>query len=140
MWSRMRAPRPWCSPSASQVWHSRIRWLVEMHQLAPLQNFHLPPTRLRAALYLVNREGVRRALELAKLALERDPNYGSVLAVATRCHSNIYASGWTNDLEATRKEGIELARRALRVAGDDPFIIANLQFRSLYSGRTLQRP
>src|SRR5215813_5869739 len=79
----------------------------------------------RAALYLVSREGARRALELAELALERDPNYGSALAVATRCHSNIYASGWTNDLEATRKEGIELARRALRVAGDDPFIIAN---------------
>src|SRR5262245_22186028 len=79
----------------------------------------------RVALYLVSREGARRALELAEQALERDPNYGSALAVATRCHSNIYACGWTNDLEATRKEGIELARRALRVAGDDPFIIAN---------------
>jgi len=77
------------------------------------------------ALYSVSREGVRRALELAERALERDPNYGSALAVATRCHTNIYACGWTKDLEATRKEGIELARRALRVAGDDPFIIAN---------------
>jgi TolB-like protein len=79
----------------------------------------------RAALYLVSREGATRALELAELALQRDPNYGSALAVATRCHSNIYTCGWTNDLEASRKEGIELARRALRVAGDDPFIIAN---------------
>jgi tetratricopeptide (TPR) repeat protein len=69
-----------------------------------------------------------RALELAKRALERDPNYGSALAVATRCHCHIYGCGWTNDLEATRKEGIELARRALRVAGDDPFIIANAAF------------
>src|SRR5215475_10844298 len=77
------------------------------------------------ALYSVSREGVRRALELAERALERDPNYGSALAVATRCHTNIYACGWTKDLEATRKEGIELARRALRVAGDDPFIIDN---------------
>jgi adenylate cyclase len=79
----------------------------------------------RVALYSVTREGNRRALELAERALERDPNYGSALAVATRCHCNIYACGWTNDLEATRKEGIELARRALRVAGDDPFIHAN---------------
>jgi hypothetical protein len=54
-----------------------------------------------------------------------DPNYGSALAVATRCHSNIYACGWTNELKATRKVGIELARRALRVAADDPFVIAN---------------
>jgi TolB-like protein len=79
----------------------------------------------RVALYSVSREGTRRALELAERALERDPNYGSALAVATRCHTNIYACGWTNDLEATRREGIEVARRALRVAGDDPFIIAN---------------
>ena len=79
----------------------------------------------RVALYLVSREGGRRALELAELALERDPNYGSALAVATRCHSNIYACGWTNELKATRKVGIELARRALRVAADDPFVIAN---------------
>ena len=66
-----------------------------------------------------------RALELAGRALERDPNYGSALAVATRCHCHLYGSGWTNDLQATRREGIELARRALRVAGDDPFVIAN---------------
>jgi adenylate cyclase len=79
----------------------------------------------RVALYSASREGAIRALELAERALERDPNYGSALAVATRCHCHIYASGWTNDLEATRKEGIELARRALRVAGEDPFIIAN---------------
>ena len=58
------------------------------------------------ALYSVSREGVRRALELAERALERDPNYGSALAVATRCHTNIYACGWTKDLEATRKEEI----------------------------------
>jgi adenylate cyclase len=79
----------------------------------------------RVALYSVSREGAMRALELAERGLERDPNYGSALAVATRCHTYIYVCGWTNDLEATRNEGIELARRALRVAGDDPFILAN---------------
>jgi tetratricopeptide (TPR) repeat protein len=79
----------------------------------------------RATLYLASREGARRALELAKLALDLDPNYGSALAVAARCNSNIYVSGWTNDLDATRKAGIELARRGLRVAGDDSFTIAN---------------
>src|SRR5262249_53339713 len=79
----------------------------------------------RVALYSVSREGTRRALDLAERALERDPNYGSALAVATRCYCHIYCCGWTNDLEATQKRGIELARRALRVAGNDPFIIAN---------------
>jgi TolB-like protein len=79
----------------------------------------------RVALYSASRQGTMRALDLAERALERDRSYGSALAVATRCHCNIYVCVWTNDLEATRKEGIELARRALRVAGDDPFILAN---------------
>jgi adenylate cyclase len=71
-----------------------------------------------------NREGTLRALELVGRALKRDPNYGSVLAEAARCQCNIYLSAWTNDLEATRHEGIDLARRALRVAGDDPYVLA----------------
>ena len=37
-------------------------------------------------------------------------------------------SVWTNDLEATRREGIDLARRALRVAGDDPYILGNAAY------------
>jgi TolB-like protein/DNA-binding SARP family transcriptional activator len=88
----------------------------------------------RAALYLASRKGAMRALELADRALERDPNYGSALAVATRCYSNIYGSGWTNDLEATRHKGIELARRALRVAGDDPFILGNAAYALAHFG------
>jgi TolB-like protein len=72
-----------------------------------------------------DREGVMRGLELVGRALERDPNYGSALAVAAVCHCSIYGGSWTNDLEATRRQGIDLARRALRVAGDDPFILAS---------------
>src|SRR5262249_12079531 len=72
-----------------------------------------------------DREGVMRALELAEQALERDPHYGSALAVAIGCQCGIYLGVWTNDLEATRKEGIDLARRALRVAGDDPYVLAD---------------
>ena len=66
-----------------------------------------------------------RALELADRALERDQNYGSALAVAIGCRCSIYLGVWTNDLEATRKEGIDLTRRALRVAGDDPYVLAH---------------
>jgi len=44
--------------------------------------------------------------------------------VAVFCQCHICASVWTNDLEATRHEGIGLARRALHVAGDDPYVLA----------------
>ena len=67
-----------------------------------------------------------RAVELAGRALERDPNYGSALAVAAGCQTSIYVNVWANDLEVTRREGIDLARRALRVGGDDPFVLANV--------------
>jgi TolB-like protein len=80
------------------------------------------------ALYSASRQGTMRALELVERALAEDRSCGSALAIATRCHCNIYVCGWTDDLEATRKEGIEFARRALRVAGDDPFILANAAF------------
>jgi len=82
----------------------------------------------RLALDLADREGVTRAFELVGRALERDPNYGSALAVAAVCQCSFYVSGWTNDLEATRREGIDLARRALSVAGDDPYIVGNAAF------------
>jgi adenylate cyclase len=65
-----------------------------------------------------------RALELAGRALERDPNYGSALVEAAICQANIYGAGWTDDLEATRDKGIDLARRALRAAEDDPYVLA----------------
>ena len=75
-----------------------------------------------------DRESTMRALELIGQALNRDPSYGSALAVAAGCQCNIYLSAWTNDLEATRREGIGLARRALHVASDDPYVIAKAAF------------
>jgi adenylate cyclase len=72
-----------------------------------------------------SREGTIRALELVERALERDPNYRSALAEAAGCQANLHAGGWTDDLEVTRDKGIDLARRALLVAGDDPYILTN---------------
>jgi adenylate cyclase len=91
----------------------------------------------RVAHTSASREGDMRALELAERALKLDPNYGSALAVASFCKCRIYVNVWTSDLEATRKEGIELARRALRVAGDDPFILASAAFALAYFGEEI---
>jgi adenylate cyclase len=82
----------------------------------------------RFARLSMTRETTMRALELVERALERDPNYGSALAEAAGCQINIYAGGWTDDLQATRDKGVRLARRALRVAGDDPYILGSVAF------------
>lgn len=84
-----------------------------------------------------NREGAIRALELVERALERDSNYGSALAEAAGCQMYIHAGGWTNDLQTTRAKGIDLARRALRVAGNDPHILANAAYAFGYFGEDI---
>jgi adenylate cyclase len=66
-----------------------------------------------------------QALAFLEQAVERDPRYGLALALAAFCHSQIVWSGWADDAEASRHKGIELARRALQVAGDDPVVLAN---------------
>ena len=71
-----------------------------------------------------SREANLRALDLLEQAIERDPRYGLALARAAFCHSQIVFSGWAEDPEPIRHQSIELARRALQVAGDDPIVIA----------------
>jgi adenylate cyclase len=73
------------------------------------------------------KERLLHALDLLAEALRRDPDYGSALTLAMMCHASLYSNGWTDDLEATRREGIKLARQALRVnKDDDPFVLANV--------------
>jgi adenylate cyclase len=81
--------------------------------------------RALSHLYPREKEGVLAALDLLEQAIERDPRYGPALALAAMCHEDLYATGWTNDPEAIRREGSDLARRALRLTGDDPGILAN---------------
>jgi adenylate cyclase len=71
-----------------------------------------------------SKEPTLRALDLLARAIERDPRYGLALATAGFCHSLLFCSGWADDPEATRRMGIELAQRALQVAGDDPVALA----------------
>jgi TolB-like protein/class 3 adenylate cyclase/Flp pilus assembly protein TadD len=65
------------------------------------------------------KSGYIEALDLLGRAIERDPQYGPSLAFAAVCHTGLWVSGWTDDPEATRREGVERARQALRYAGDD---------------------
>ncbi len=65
------------------------------------------------------------ALRLLEQAIERDPTYGPALAFAAVCHERLVIDGLSENPEADTRKGIDLARRALRVAGDDPGVIAN---------------
>jgi TolB-like protein/class 3 adenylate cyclase len=67
-------------------------------------------------------------LDLLGRAIQRDPRYGPALAVAAFFHAQLDVNGWTDDREATRRTAIDLARRALRAAPDDPEVLAPSAF------------
>src|SRR6516162_3371654 len=63
---------------------------------------------------------IDQALDLLEEATARDPGYGAALALAAYCHQQLQISGWVEDREANRRTAIDLARRGVQVATDDP--------------------
>jgi len=77
------------------------------------------------------KDRVLRALVLLRQAIDRDPHFGPALSLAAWCHVQRDTFSWADDREENRRDGLDLAQRALRVAGDDPSVIAR---RPLLSG------
>jgi adenylate cyclase len=76
---------------------------------------------LRAyAMYLSSSRQMPEALRLLEQAIARDPRYGPALAWAALCCFRLVQTDRSEDREADRLKGMEFARRALEVAGDDP--------------------
>src|SRR5262249_44889634 len=69
------------------------------------------------------KEPYLQSLDLARKAIKLDPRYGSALAFAAFCHRVLHVAGWTDDPAADRREGIDLARRALTVSGNNPEVL-----------------
>jgi TolB-like protein/Tfp pilus assembly protein PilF len=83
------------------------------------------------------REGIVASLDLLGRAIERDPRYASALASAALCHLQLHLNGWTEDSDRDRREGINLARRALQVTGDDPDVLAWSAYVLAYFGEDI---
>jgi adenylate cyclase len=69
------------------------------------------------------KDRIALALDLFRQAIERDPHYGCALASAALCCHQLDLNGWADDRDANRRTGLDLARRALRVAADDPDVL-----------------
>jgi TolB-like protein/class 3 adenylate cyclase len=74
------------------------------------------------------------ALRLMEQAIGRDPRYGLALAGAAYCCQRLIIDGRSEDPVADRLKGLDFARRALQVAGDDPGILAEAAFALAYFG------
>src|SRR6516225_9546108 len=71
------------------------------------------------------KDRVVQAIYLLRRAIERDPRYGPALALSTWCHLQLDVSGWADCRDTNRRKAVDLARQALRVAGDDPGVLTH---------------
>ncbi|MBC7637301.1 MAG: TIR domain-containing protein [Acetobacteraceae bacterium] len=67
---------------------------------------------------------VREALALLDKSLAIDPENAAALSLAADCHAQAVLVRWGKDLEWHRLTGLEFAKHALRVAPDDPEVVA----------------
>ena len=74
--------------------------------------------------YLSTREGLAEAIRLAHRALELDPRFGLVTALAGVCHMQKVLLGYAVDPQFDRKEAVRLLRLALSIDDGDPDTIA----------------
>jgi tetratricopeptide (TPR) repeat protein len=116
-------------------------------QAAEIRRSHDRPTsdltaydlylRALSLTYTWERGDTSVALNLLRQAIEHDPHYGCALALAAHCHFNLHVNGWTNDPELNRREGVDLARQALRVASDDPGVLGRAAHALAYFGEDI---
>jgi len=93
---------------------------------------------LRAyAIWMSSAVRVPEALRLLEQAITRDPRYGPALAWGALCCFRLLENYRSEDREVDRGKGIDFARRALEVAGDDPGILANAAFALGYFGEDI---
>jgi TolB-like protein len=74
--------------------------------------------------YLATREGLAETMRLAHRALELDPRFGLVAALAGTCHMQNVVWGHAVDPQFDRKEAVRLLRLALSIDDGDPDTIA----------------
>jgi len=93
---------------------------------------------LRAyAMVLSSTRQAPEALRLMEQAIERDPHYGPALGWAAICCYRLCHDGSTKDPESDARQGADFARRALKVAGDDPNTLANAAVTLAYFGEDI---
>jgi adenylate cyclase len=69
---------------------------------------------------------VYKALDLLERAVALDSDFAAALASAAGCHAIIIIFGWSSEPETHRRLGLDLARRAETVSGDDADVLARL--------------
>jgi adenylate cyclase len=89
------------------------------------------------AMFLSSAQQIPEALRLLEQAIARDPRYGLALAWAALCCFRLLIDSRSEDPEADRLKGIDFAKRALELAGDDAGTLANAALALAYFGEDI---
>jgi TolB-like protein/class 3 adenylate cyclase len=93
---------------------------------------------LRAyAMVLSSVQQIPEALRLMEQAIARDPRYAPALAWAAFCCHRLLHDSLSEDPAEDRRKGIDFARRALGVTGDDPGVLTNAAQALAYFGEDI---
>jgi TolB-like protein/class 3 adenylate cyclase len=93
---------------------------------------------LRAfAIVVSSAKQIPEALRLLEQAILRDPNYGLALAWAATCCVRLLLDGRSEDPAADRQKGADFARRALKVANNDPGVLVSAAHALAYFGEDI---
>jgi adenylate cyclase len=85
----------------------------------------------------LDRTEMLQALDLLTRAIALDPGFGQALSAVASCHYFIDIFGWSDDPERNRREGVEMAHRSLRAAGDDADVVATAARSAVHLERDL---
>jgi adenylate cyclase len=107
---------------------------IAMAQRRRPENFTAYDCYLRAMqqFYPLTREGLAEAIRLARRALELDPRFSLVAALAGLCHMNNVTLGYAIDPQLDRQEAVRFLRLALSVDDGDPETLAWAAFISAF--------
>jgi TolB-like protein len=64
------------------------------------------------------------AIDLLDQAIALDPNFALAMSQSCACLRQVIDHGWCDEPDKIRRRGLELAERALRLAGDDAKVVA----------------
>lgn len=101
----------------------------------PLGDLGAYETYLRAfAMVFASARRIPAALGLLQKLIASEPDDGTALALAANYHMRLCMDGVSADPVADTQRGADYARRALRVASDDPGVLANAARPLAYAG------
>ncbi len=82
--------------------------------------------RAQPLFWAFQKETMAEALVLLERAVALDSEFGMAVAMAATCHRMMVDFQWSDDIAAHRAAGLDLATRALALAGDDARALAHV--------------